>query len=141
MSDVRSEMNDFYIACKQYRIDVPDIKMDQKELKGLDLKLPSAIEEFKAERGINFARPSESRELNNTDRLYETGNRNNRKKGEAILSMKGQKPSKSQKISQGIRELNSKPVDLTTQVKFQKTNEPTQKTVLENDREKNKKLV
>jgi hypothetical protein len=37
---------------------------------------------------------------------------------------------KSQKLPQAIRELNSKPVDLTTQVKLQKTNEPNQKTIL-----------
>ena len=43
---------------------------------------------------------------------------------------KSQGNLKSQKVPQSIRELNSKPVDFTTQVKFQKTNEPTQKTVL-----------
>ena len=48
MAEVKNEMNEFQITCKQYRIEVPTIKIDQKELKGLDLKLPSAIDEFKA---------------------------------------------------------------------------------------------
>lgn len=74
--------------------------------------------------------------------MYETGQKNSRRRGEPVVCPKGgQKSSKSRKIPQGIRELNSKPVDFTTQVRFQKTNEPTQKTVLENDREKNKKSV
>jgi hypothetical protein len=30
------------------------MKIDPKDLKGLDLKLTSAIDEYKAERGINF---------------------------------------------------------------------------------------
>ncbi len=47
-------MNEFGIICKQFRIDVPDIKIDNKELKQLDLKLPSVLDEFKAERGIVF---------------------------------------------------------------------------------------
>ena len=37
-------MNEFNIICKQYRVQVPEIKIDQRELKGLDLKLPSAID-------------------------------------------------------------------------------------------------
>ena len=30
MADVKNEINDFYIVCKQYKIQVPDIKIDQK---------------------------------------------------------------------------------------------------------------
>ncbi len=37
-------MNDFYITCKQFRIDVPDIRIDKKELKHLDLNLPSVLD-------------------------------------------------------------------------------------------------
>lgn len=48
-----------------------------------------------------------------------------------MVSLKqSNKNLKSQKLPQAIRELNSKPLDLTTQVKLQKTNEPPQKTVL-----------
>lgn len=58
MAEVKNEMNEFNIVCKQYRVQVPEIKMDQKELRGLDLKLPSAIDEYKAERGIDFSKPA-----------------------------------------------------------------------------------
>jgi len=37
-------MNDFTIVCKQYRVDVPELKLDPKEMKNLDLKLNSAID-------------------------------------------------------------------------------------------------
>jgi hypothetical protein len=30
MNEVKSEMNDFYIVCKQYRIEVPDVRIDKK---------------------------------------------------------------------------------------------------------------
>lgn len=43
MSEVKNELNDFRIICKEYRIEVPDIKIDKKELKGLECRLPSAI--------------------------------------------------------------------------------------------------
>lgn len=134
MADVKGEMNEFQIVCKNYRIEVPDIKIDQKQLKGLDLKLPSAIDQFKAERGIDFSKPTESKDLD-TEKLGDSRSRRNRKKGQPIVSFKGaQKPSKSHKIPQAVRELNTRPVDLATQVKLQKINQPTQKTVLENDR-------
>lgn len=48
-------MTEFGIICKQYRIEVPDMKIDSKDLKGLDLKLNSILDEYKASRGINFA--------------------------------------------------------------------------------------
>jgi len=32
------------IVCKQFKIDVPDMKIDKKELKQLDLKLPSILD-------------------------------------------------------------------------------------------------
>lgn len=60
MAEVKNEMNEFNIVCKQFRVQVPEIKIDQKELKGLDLKLPSAIDEYKAERAIDFSRPAET---------------------------------------------------------------------------------
>ena len=43
MSEIKNELNDFKIICKEYKIEVPDIKIDKKELKGLECKLPSAI--------------------------------------------------------------------------------------------------
>jgi hypothetical protein len=49
------------------------------------------------------------------------------------------KKTKNQKQAQAIRAINSKPLDLATQVKFQKTNEPTAQTVLQNKRENDKK--
>ena len=49
------------------------------------------------------------------------------------------KKMKNQKQTQAIRAINSKPIDLATQVKFQKTNEPTAQTVLQNKRENDKK--
>ena len=45
-----------------------------------------------------------------------------RKKGEPIVSFKQNNNIKSQKLPAAIRELNTKPVDLATQVKLQKTN-------------------
>ena len=48
-------MNEFYIICKQFRIEIPDIRIDKKELKQLDLNLPSVLDEFKASKGISFA--------------------------------------------------------------------------------------
>jgi hypothetical protein len=123
-------MSDFQIACKKYRIDVPDIKIDQKELKGLDLKLSNAIDEFKAERGIDFTRPS-ANEKTKTEGLGDSRAGRDKRKGEPVVSLRqGTKQTKSHRQPQGIRELNSKPVDLTTQVRYNKTNEPTQKTVL-----------
>lgn len=47
-------MNDFYITCKQYKIEIPDIKIDKKELKQLDLKLPSVLDEFKEKKRMIF---------------------------------------------------------------------------------------
>ena len=44
MNEVKSSMGDFKIICKQYEIEVPTIKIDQKELKGLDLKFPSILD-------------------------------------------------------------------------------------------------
>ena len=58
-----------------------------------------------------------------------------------MVSLKPQKQSKSHKHPQGVRELNTKPADLTTQVRYNKTNEPTQKTVLENQRHNERKQV
>jgi hypothetical protein len=44
MSEVKSEMTEFNIICKQYRIEVPDMKIDAKDIKGLDLKLNSVLD-------------------------------------------------------------------------------------------------
>ena len=54
MNEVKSSMGDFKIVCKQYEIEVPTIKIDQRELKWLDLKFPSILDEYKAANGINF---------------------------------------------------------------------------------------
>lgn len=47
-------MSDFYITCKQFRIEIPDIKIDKKELKQLELNLPSVLDQFKHKRGMVF---------------------------------------------------------------------------------------
>lgn len=52
LNEAKQELGDFYIVCKQHRIDPPDIKLDAKDLKGLDLKMPSILDEYKARRGI-----------------------------------------------------------------------------------------
>ncbi len=57
-------MNEFYIICKQHRIEIPDIRIDKKELKQLDLNLPSVLDEFKASRGISFVDQFNSLENN-----------------------------------------------------------------------------
>ena len=56
-------MNDFYITCKQFRIDVPDIRIDKKELKHLDLNLPSVLDQYKATKGIIFKDRTQEEEL------------------------------------------------------------------------------
>ena len=119
---MKNEINDFHIVCKQHRIEVPDIRIDQRELKGLDLKLPSAIEEFKKERGIEFGPVGQEEGKKKSEG---EGTRRERRKGEAIVSLKQQgtgKQAKSHKFSQGVRELNTKPLDLTTQVGYKKAN-------------------
>ena len=143
MADVKGQLNEFNIVCRQYRIQVPDIKIDQKELKSLDLKLPSAIDEFKAERGIDFSKPTQNTDKSKTESLADSRTRRDRRKGQPVVSLKngGVKMAKSSRQPQGIRQLNSKPLDMTTQVKYNKTNEPTQKTVLENQKEKDRKEV
>ncbi len=49
------------------------------------------------------------------------------------------KKMKNARQTQAIRAINSKPIDLATQVKLQKTNEPVVKTVLQNKRENDRK--
>ena len=140
MADVKNEINDFHIACKQFKIQVPDIKMNQKDLKGLQLKLPDSIAEFKAERGIDFSKASGGDRL---EAESQSDVRNRRRRGEPVVSLKegGKKQSRSTKYPQGVREINSKPVNLTAQVKYNKTNEPAQKTILENQQQKERKKV
>lgn len=85
---------------------MPDIKIDQKELKALELKLPSAIEEFKAERGIDFSKPQERKDtISSNEEIGELRGKKNRRKGEAVASVKqaGQKLSKSSRPPQGVR--------------------------------------
>jgi hypothetical protein len=60
---------------------VPDIKIDQKELKSLDLKLPSAIDEFKVERGIDFSKPTQNTDKSKTESLADSRTRRDRRKG------------------------------------------------------------
>ena len=48
-------MNEFSIVCKQYRIEPPAMSVNPKDIKGLDLNLRSALDEYKAERGIDFS--------------------------------------------------------------------------------------
>lgn len=36
---------------------MPEVRIDQKELKNLDMKLPSVLDEYKAARGIKFDDP------------------------------------------------------------------------------------
>lgn len=43
-SEIKGEMSDFYGVIKRFQIDVPEMRLDQKELKALDLKLPSILE-------------------------------------------------------------------------------------------------
>ena len=94
----------------------------------MDLKLPSAIDEFKAERGIDFSKPAEK---NKADNLADSRMTRDKRKGEPVVSLKngGPKMPKSRQ-PQGIRELNSKPIDMSTQVRYNKTNETNQQTVL-----------
>jgi hypothetical protein len=47
-------LGNFGIICKEHQIVVPDIRIDQKELKNLDMKLPSVLDEYKAARGIKI---------------------------------------------------------------------------------------
>jgi hypothetical protein len=51
-SEIREEMSDLSITMEKYRIRVPDLKLQPKELKALEVKLPSILEEYKAVKGI-----------------------------------------------------------------------------------------
>jgi hypothetical protein len=44
MIEARNELGNFPIICKEHAILVPDIRIDQKELKNLDMKLPSVLD-------------------------------------------------------------------------------------------------
>lgn len=50
-------MAEFGEVARRYRIDVPEIRLEQKELRALDIKLPSILEEYKALRGIVIQPP------------------------------------------------------------------------------------
>lgn len=83
MSEVKGELKEFEITCKQYRVQVPDIKLDPREIKNLEIKLPNALEEYKAERGIDFAQSS-SKQPNQTQELADSRAKK-RKTGEPII--------------------------------------------------------
>jgi len=91
-------MNEFNIVCKQYRVDVPTFKIDPKELKGLDLRLNSALDEYKAERGIDF---SDKNKKNEAGSLSDS-RRKERRPGEAILTKEDQKKPKN-RVPKAIR--------------------------------------
>lgn len=56
------------------------MKIDPKDLKGLDLKLTSAIDEYKAERGIDFSSANADNRAS-TGELSESGVRKTRRPG------------------------------------------------------------
>ena len=56
-AQAKQEMSDFQFTIQKYRIDVPELRLDAKELKALDIKLPSILEEYKAARGIVIQPP------------------------------------------------------------------------------------
>ena len=43
-AEIKEEMGNFDLICREYRISVPLLKLDQKEMKALDLRLPSILE-------------------------------------------------------------------------------------------------
>lgn len=54
MLEAKSEMGNFSLVCQEYKINVPEIKFDARELKEMELRLPSVLDEYKASKGIVF---------------------------------------------------------------------------------------
>ena len=44
VAEIREEMGKFELACKEFKVNVPILKFDQKEIKALELKLPSILD-------------------------------------------------------------------------------------------------
>jgi len=67
--------------------------------------------------------------------------KNNKRPGEPIfyLNKTDNLKKKTSKLPPALKDLPTRPIDYSTQVKFTKTDEPTQKTILETNKEKSKK--
>ena len=77
-------MNQFGIVCKKYRIEAPVMGLNPKDVKGLDIHLRSALDQYKAEKGIDFSNKNEQ----NSKAANDLGDsrRKIRRTGEAILT-------------------------------------------------------
>lgn len=68
--EIQQELDQFEFVCKQFQIQVPLLKFDNKEIKALELKLPSILDEFKESRGIDFKQNRNKNTLSEKEIAY-----------------------------------------------------------------------
>lgn len=68
--------------------------------------------------------------------MLDSRHKKNKRPGEPIFyaNKTNDIKKKTSKFPPALKDISTKPVDYSVQVKFQKTNEPTQKTILETNK-------